>query len=56
MSQAVHEALQRVDGPVLWIPAQKPASKGWQFKSLLHRHDGCPWVSGDRVAFNVALS
>ena len=53
MSQALGEALQWVSVPVLVVPAQKPASEGWWFKSLFHCHCGGTKVSAGRVALYV---
>lgn len=53
MSQVLREVLQRVGGPVLVVPAQKPTSKGWRFKSLFHRDDGGTGVSVGWVTLDV---
>lgn len=53
LSQAFGGSLQRVDGPVLVVPAEEPAGEGGRFKSLFDRHSGGTRVPFGRVAINV---
>lgn len=51
--QFSHGPLQRVAGPVVVVPAQKPAGEGGRFEALLELDDGGPAVSVGRVGLNV---
>lgn len=52
--QLSHDALQRVAGPVVVVPAQEPTGEGGRLKALLDLDNRCPGVSVGRVSLDVA--
>lgn len=52
--QLSHDALQRVAGPVVVVPAQEPTGEGGWLEALLYPDNGSPGVSVGWVSLDVA--
>lgn len=51
-----HCSLQRINRPVVIIPAQEPAREGWRLKPLLNQCDWSSLITAGWISFNVSFS
>lgn len=55
-SQFIHGSLQRINSPVIIIPAQEPAGEGGRFKPLLDDSNRSSLISDSWISLNVPFS